>query len=419
MSSVLIHSLAFAPDRVSTAYLMTDVAVQLDRLGHEVSVLTTTPHYNPLPSSAPTSQQLKRRVFGLWYESWLGDVRIWHITVGDKDARIWARGLQFLSFHAMSLILGLFIIKRHKVVLCTSPPLTIGIVNWILCLRWRARSIYKLAELYPDLAIEQGVIRGRLAIKLWRSLEQLVYSTCSVVVPIAEQFRKTLIDRGVPENKIELIPDHVDTNLYRPDASGELPHIFSELEDQFVVLYAGNIGPFQDWHSVVSAAGDLIETSVHFVIIGDGSERSWLGSRVTDLGLTNVTLLNYLPRNTIPAINSFCDIALIPLTWSGSRGGFPSKIYSTLASGCPVLVSAPPGSEMARFVENAGCGRAVEPESGPALRDAILKAYEERHLLPREGLRGREVVERRYSLEAVCGEYDKLIRRLAREATNG
>jgi glycosyltransferase involved in cell wall biosynthesis len=397
---------------------MTDLAVELSRLGHTVSVLTTTPHYN-VDQAALARQPLQCRAFGLWHESCLGDVRIWHVTLRQKDSRAWARGLDFIRFHAVSLLLGMWSLGRQDIVISTSPPLTIGVVSWLLGLRWGAPAVYKVAEVYPDLAIRQGVIRGRFMIGLWRRIEQLVYRRSALIVPIADQFRQIIAERGVPGHKLRTIPDCVDADMYRPLPRRNDFASAHGLLDEFVLLYAGNIGLVQDWESILYAAEKVRGFPIRFVIVGDGVRRDWLEQEIATRELRNVLLLGYQPKERMPEINASCDIALIPLTIAGSKDGFPSKIYSTLASGRSVLVSVPAGSEMAKLVMQGRCGRIVPPENGGAYYEAVMAAYNDQAMLPEEGRRGRELIEDHYSKSAIARQYDLLIRQLTQEGRSG
>jgi glycosyltransferase involved in cell wall biosynthesis len=411
MSRVLLHSLVFSPDGVSTAYLMTDLALELKRLGHDVSVLSTTPHYN-LDLAADARQPRRRRALGLWFESHLEGMPVWHVTLPQKGNRVWARAFDYVRFHLVSLFMCLWTIGPQDIVIATSPPLSIGAVAWLLGARWGAPSVYKVAELYPDLAIRQGAIRGRVMIGLMKWLERLVYARSAMITPIADQFRQQILARGVPDRKVRTIPDCVDVGVYRPLPRRNQFATVHALLDDFVVLYGGNVGHFQDWESVLYAAADVADLPIRFVIVGDGGRRDWVARQVEERGLSNVRLIGYQPRERMPEINAACDIALVPLTIPGSKEGFPSKVYSNLASGRPVLVSAEEGSEMAALVTRARCGRIVPPENGPALAGAVRKAYEERDQLPEEGRRGRQMIERDYSKESIARQYDALIREL-------
>ena len=411
MSRVLLHSLVFSPDGVSTAYLMTALAIELKRLGHSVTVLTTTPHYN-INQEALAGQPMKKRWAGLLYYSECGGIPVWHVKLPMKGNRVWARAVDYVRFHILSLIASLFTLGTQDIVISTSPPLTIGVISWLLGVRWDAPSVYKVAEVYPDLAIRQGVIRGKIMIGIMRWLEQLVYSRSAMIVPIADQFRDVISERGMPDQKLLTIPDFVDTDLYRPlPRDNPFARKHGLLED-FVVLYGGNVGIVQDWESVLFAAETLSSLPIRFVIAGDGARLAWLTAEVAKRGLQNVKLLGYQSKDLMPQINASCDIAIIPMTRTGAQDGFPSKIYTTLASARPVIVSADQNAGMAAIVKRVGCGRVVPPEDPRAFADAVQLAFHERELLPDEGERGRKFVEKDYSKEAIAQKYDVLIHQL-------
>jgi glycosyltransferase involved in cell wall biosynthesis len=337
------------------------------------------------------------------------DVPVWHVRLPRRREKPWQRGLDFVRFHAWSLVAALVLLGRQDVVITTSPPLTIGVMSWLLALRWKAVSIYKVAEMYPDLAIRQGVVRHRWMIALMRRVERLVYRRNSLIVTIAEQFAALVRERGTPASKVVVIPDFVDVEFYRPQ-----PRInpFSEqygLNGTFVVLYAGNIGLVQDWESVLEAAARVRDLALSFVVVGDGVRRDWLERQVRERGLDNVRLIPYQSRDLMPYVNAAADVVLIPMTQAGAADGFPSKVYSTMASARPVIVATGTGSEMAQLVTRAGCGRAVPVEDPAALVDAIRAAYADRDALRAQGIRGREFVEQHYSKAAIVGQYETVI----------
>jgi glycosyltransferase involved in cell wall biosynthesis len=390
---------------------MTDLAIELKLLGHSVTVLTTTPHYN-INNKALEGQPMKKHWLGLLYYSECGGIPVWHVKLPIKGSRVWARAVDYVRFHILSLIASLYTIGPQDVVIATSPPLTIGVISWLLGLRWHAPSVYKVAEVYPDLAIRQGVIRGKIMIGITRWLEQLVYSRSAMIVPIADQFCDVIRGRGVPDQKLLTIPDFVDTDLYRPlPRDNPFAKKHGLLED-FIVLYGGNVGIVQDWESVLFAAETLSSLPVRFVIVGDGARWAWLSDEIAKRGLQNVKLLGYQSKDLMPQINASCDIAIIPMTRTGAQDGFPSKIYTNLASARPVIVSADQNAEMATIVKRVGCGRVVPPEYPQAFADAVLSAFRERELLPAEGERGRKFVEKDYSKEAIALKYDALINQL-------
>jgi len=412
MSRILLHSIVFFPDSVSTAYIMTDLALQLKQLGHNVTVLTTTPHYN-VETIAVKNQPMKKLWGGLLYYNDHEGIPIWHVTISKKDKRVWKRGIDFIRFHLLSVAIGFFVIVRQDVVIATSPPLTIGLISWLLALRWKAASVYKVAEVYPDLAIRQGALRNPALIMFLKWIESFVYKHNTRIVTIAEQFKRLLLRRGVPEKKLIQIRDSADVELYRP-----LPRDNSfareyGLLDTFVILYAGNIGLVQDWESVFFAVESLSSYPLQFVIIGDGVRREWLVDQIRLRGLKNVKWIGYQPKERMPEIHASCDIAIIPMTRTGAIDGLPSKIYTIMACGKSVIATADQESDMAWLIQEAKCGQVVSPDNPPALAQAIEAAYINRDSLSAEGENGRLFVQA-FSKESIAQKYDTLIQSLIR-----
>jgi len=411
MSKVLLHSLVFSPDGNSTAYLMTEMAVELQRLGHSVTVLTTTPHYNVLQEIAQR-QPMQKHWLGLLYYSELGNIPIWHVKVPSKGSRVWMRVFDYLRFHVISLFVAGFKIEKQDIVIATSPPLTMAVLTWLLGALWNAPSVYKVAELYPDVAIRQGIVKNKSFIGFLNWLEQFVYRKNTIIVPIAEQFKRVIKKRGVPENKLRMIPDFVDTKFYCPkERKNEFSMKFNLLDD-FIVLYAGNIGIVQDWESVLFAAERLSGYPIRFVVVGDGSRRNWLEENIASRKLRNMILLDYQSKELMPEINSSCDVSIIPMNMAGSKDGVPSKIYSILSCAKPAIALVDGDSELRWIIEQSGCGKAVPIEDKEAFSEAILEAYKRRYQLPAEGMKGRVYVENNYSKEAIAHKYDTLIAEL-------
>ena len=270
MARILLHTLVFAPDGVSTAYLMTDLARQLQRRGHQVTVLTTTPHYNVLPD-ALAAQPMRRRWGGLLAESTVEGVRVLHVRMAPKGSKIWRRALDFIWFHVASVAASVRTVGAYDIVLAPSPPLTIGVVAWLQGVLRGVPAVYNVQEIYPDFAVNQGMLRRPAVIRLWRWLERFVYARSAAVVPISEWFARTIRTRGVPEEKLVVIPNFVDTELYRPLPRDNAFAREHGLVDRFTVLYGGNIGLSQDWESFLHAAERLRDHPIDFVVVGGGA----------------------------------------------------------------------------------------------------------------------------------------------------
>lgn len=411
MAKVLLHTLTFSPDSVSTAYLMTDLASQLKVLGHSVTVLTTTPHYN-LDQTALDRQPMSRKLLGLLYRSNINGVTVWHIKIPMKGQRVFTRVLDYVYFHVMSLVVGVLMIGRHDIVITPSPPLTMGVVGWLLGAKMGAPTVYNVQEIYPDFAINQGLIRNPIFIDLLRRLERFVYARSTMVVTISEWFSKIIRQRNVPAEKLTVIPNFVDTGLYHPQPRVNPFSTQNNLNGDFIVLYGGNVGLSQDWDSLLYAAKELSSLPIKFVIVGDGARSKWLEEEVKRRQLGNVLLLGYRPRNEMAMINASSDICTIPMKTATTVDTFPSKIYTIMACAKPVIVQADENSELAWLVNEVRFGRVAAPDNAESYTHAVRKAYDQRHDLADEGQRGRIFVESTYSKEVVGKKYDELIRRL-------
>jgi colanic acid biosynthesis glycosyl transferase WcaI len=411
MANILILSLVFSPDSVSTSFLMTELSRELKKRGHTISVITTTPHYN-IDRKLLSRHPLKKIWKGILYFSDLDDITIWHIKLPQKGQRAWIRVLDFVYFHLMSMIVFLIKVPHQDIILTTSPPPTMGLISWWMKIRWRARSIYKVAELYPDIITRQGLIKNPIIIFFLKSIEKLVYIHNDAIVPIAEQFRKVIRQRNVPDKRLFMIPDFVDTNFYKP-----LPRVneFSrehQLADSFILLYAGNVGIVQDWELLLFAASQLVSFSMTIVIIGDGARRQWLKREISDRRLDNIRMIDYQPQERMPDIIASCDIALIPMTAAGGKDGVPSKIYSLMSCAKPILATVDTDSEIGWIIQQSGGGRISPPGNKEKFVDMVLDCYKTFDIFRRAGVSGRTYVLEHYSKEAIADQYDDLIKAL-------
>lgn len=410
MSRILLHTLVFSPDSVSTAYLMTDLVAELVARGHTVVVLTTTPHYNLDPDRL--EQQPLEKLWGnLVKKSTVGPADVYHVHLPMKGDRVAGRIWDYLWFHAVALMLG-WTRGRFDIVMSPSPPLTMGIVGWLIALRSRAKAVYNVQEIYPDFAINQGLLKNRLIIHGMKLIERVVYRCSNAVVTISPWFTNVLRSRGVPDTKLETIPNFVNLDLYKPLRRDNEFAASNGLLDSFVVLYGGNIGLSQDWRSLLTAAKELSHLPIQFVLVGGGAQEGWLKREIERTGVRNVRLLGYVTREKMSEVNASCDVGTIPMRGSTTSDTFPSKIYTILACARPVIVSADEDSELSWVVREAGAGWVVPPDDAIAYTAAVKEAFESRAGLMEMGARGRDFVQKTFSKSVVGAQYDRLIRRL-------
>ena len=405
MTHLLLLSLTYPPDNVSTAHLMGELSSDLVAQGHQVTVLTTMPHYNR-DGDAEESQPIRPFWGPLLRRSELDGAVVYHSPAISRSGGMIGRIFGWLIFHIVSLIAGLIIPRRVDVILAPSPPLTIGLVSWLLGIWHRARFIYNVQELYPDIAVSLGVIKNRLLISLLYRLEQFVYATSGRVTVISEPMREVILAKRIPPEKVIHIPNWVDTTDI--DVL-EKDNVFSRehgVHDYFVVGYAGNIGLAQNFDEFLHAAAMLRdEPGIRFMLIGEGVERPNIQRRIQEQELENVVLLPYQDYHLVPLIYASSDLSFVPLHGATATHALPSKVYRIMASGRAILAMAEVDSAIGRLVEEASAGILVQPGSGERLADAIRNAASNPASIAELGRSGREHVIDNYSRRKIVGRY--------------
>ena len=406
---ILIYSLVFSPDGVSTAYLYNDLALGFQKRGYEVCVLTTTPHFN-LIEGALSKQPLKKLFLGLFYVSYFNGIKVFHIPLKKHKSTL-LRMLSFIYWHKMSFFVGLFL-KRPDVILTPSPPLTSGLLAILLAKLKGAKTIYNVQEIYPDLLINLGHLKNPLLINFLKRLERFVYNSSSAVTTIDKQFYNIIKPRIKKENSLHIIPNFVDTELYVTESSAKLPPEFLSKPGFTNMLFAGNIGLAQEWDLVLNLAKEIKNESITIWIIGEGVKKEYLKSQIEKHHLSNIKLLPYQDRKYMPAINLFADFHFIAMDKSMENEGFPSKVYSIMASGRSMVIVSSENTPITSFLNEIDTSLLVTDHSLLGFKNAVLKLAGDKKLRISLGANGRKIIEESYTKEKVINQYTDLFEKI-------
>jgi colanic acid biosynthesis glycosyl transferase WcaI len=414
MKKVLIHSIVFHPDGVSTAYLYNDIALGFVNKGFEVSVLTTTPHYN---FTKPINEEngFQKKLFGIFYKSNLQGVEIFHIPQKKYKSSI-KRVFGFLYWHIVSLFIGLFLM-RFDYVLSPSPPPTIGVVSVILGKIKKAKIVYNVQEIYPDLLINQKSVNSSFIIYFLKKLERFVYNYSDAVVTIDSVFYNTIVSRFKRPDKLRVIPNFVDTELYKPEK--EYNGFINEMDydnNGLKVMYAGNIGHAQDWDTLIEVAIELKDNPVNFFIIGEGAKKEELQRKVKLNNLTNINVFPYQKRELMSRINAFADVHIIFMKSSVASQGFPSKVYSILSCGKPIIAASTNDSPLNSFLNKLDVGFLVSNDNNALkikeLKNSFINYLDDPILLKTHSDNARNTIVEKYSKATVVQQYINLLEEL-------
>jgi colanic acid biosynthesis glycosyl transferase WcaI len=406
----------FAPDVAPTGEVMTSIAGELARRGHELHIVTALPWYQHHAIVPGWEGQLVRHEDTAW-----GRITRIHPFPTDKG-NIPARALAFGGFTALATIEGIIARARPDVVFAMSPPLTLGLAGWVVARARRVPFVFNIQDVFPDVAVELGLLTDRRVIAAASRLERATYQRADAVTVLSEDLADNVrakVTKGAKNGraaeraaaKVRVIPNFVDTDRIRPaDADNAYRHQYG-LTGKRVVMYAGNVGLSQSLDLVVSAAVALsTEPDVVFVINGGGSARPDLERRAA--GLDNVRFVDMQPKERLAEVLAAADIHVVPLKRGLAWSSVPSKLYSILAAGRPLVASVDPGTEVARTVDRAGAGLSVPPDDAEAFTKALRLLLDDPEQARAMGDAGRSFVEGWASPAAVAEAYDRLFTEL-------
>ncbi|MGB8981694.1 MAG: glycosyltransferase family 4 protein [Anaerolineales bacterium] len=400
---ILFMAQCYAPEDVSAAVLITELATDLVKRGHQVSVVTGAPNY--------PHGRIFRGYRNHFYQAEILDgvrvIRTWSYISPSK--KFWARLFHYGTYSATAFYGGLAA-GRPDVLVSYSPPLPLGLSAWLLGRIWHTPWVLQLEDLYPDAAIAAGLMTNKKVISFFLGMEKFIYQNSRHISVISESFRQTLLTKKVPNLKLEVIPVWADPDKIHPGPKENTFRHKYGLDGKFVVMYAGNIGLTSCLEDVLDTAEILRgQAKIQFVIVGEGVKKEALEAGRQSRQLTNVIFLPYQPREIFPEMLAAADVILVTLNASAALSSLPSKIFNGMAGARPILAVAPPGSGLAHIVEEAGCGWVVPPGSPLELAVTIAQLVGQEPLLIQTGRNGRAHLEKYYSRNYCVDAYEKML----------
>jgi colanic acid biosynthesis glycosyl transferase WcaI len=406
---ILLLTPYYAPDMGPSAPLFTMLSEGLVKRGHEVIVVTTVPHY---PSGKVNSLYK-----GKWiHRSVENGVKISRVWLPSFDRSNFALRLQQFLFYQIGAVRAEFS-QNYDVVLVANPALWIWLPFFYYVSLRHKPALFSVHDVYPDVGVTLGVFRNRFVISVVAFLERYCLNRSRFVRILSESFRPGLLKLGLPESKMVLIYDWVDTELIQPLPRNNRFARENELGNYFVILYAGNIGLSQGLENVLTAAEKLAGyRDIRFLFVGDGPGREHLMSQAVSLNTGNVQFIPFQPRERLPEVLASADVSLVILRKGIGTGSLPSKTFSILASGRPIVASIDEHSETWNLIQRSQAGLCVRPEDPSELVNAILTLKNDKELRERLGQNGRTWAENRHSPCSATIQFENLLARTTEQA---
>ncbi|HYD55239.1 MAG TPA: glycosyltransferase family 4 protein [Gemmatimonadaceae bacterium] len=399
---VLMVTDHFHPDMSSGGRLWTELAAELVDETCHVHVLTGHSRYNT-DAVAPAREEHK-------------GIRIRRLNVPAAKRRgLISRALNELLF-SMAAFLATMRVQRPDVILSlSSPPFLPPFMALASRLR-RVPFVYVNYDIFPDIAVAMGLLKPGTPV-VWtfeRALRFALRHATRVVVigRCMEDVVRAKLGRS--RTPIDVIHNWSDSSKFYPVPRDVNPFFDRQpaLRNAFVVQYSGNMGRFQDFDSILAAAERLKdETTVRFVLVGDGARRDWITDEVERRNLTNVEVLPFQPQAALNESLNAADVTLVTLERGAEGLGVPSKFYPILAVGKPVIALMQPHGEVARTVAAHATGVVVGQGDVDGLCVAILGLAADREKTLQMGLRARQLFLERFDKHVAIEEYRRALAR--------
>jgi colanic acid biosynthesis glycosyl transferase WcaI len=313
------------------------------------------------------------------------------------------------TYLAQSLVASLAS-RRPDLVLCMTDPPIIGNVALVVARRFRVPLVVISQDVFPEIAVELKRLQNPLVVGGLRVLVRAYLKRADRVVAIGETMRRRLEAKGVPPERISVIPNWVDTEALTPQPRDNPWARKHGLADSFVVMHSGNVGHAQNLDALVRAGTFLRDLDdLRIAIVGGGARHAELTELAQRLEVEQVRFLPYQPRELLSFSLSSADVHVVGLERGLSGYAVPSRLYGILSVGRPVIVAAEQESETAQLVQEVGCGLVVPPGRPELLARAIRSAHDGELELEQMGRRGREHVVREADRKIAFGRYARLL----------
>src|SRR5262249_26105180 len=406
---ILFITQYFAPETEIGGIRILEIASRLRETGHEIAILTGLPNY---PSGKLFPDYRRKAWRGTWTETIHG-LSVTRVPLfPSHDKKTLPRLLNYFSFMFTSAARSIFM-KRPDIVVCTSPPLTIGLAAWFAARRFGVPFLLEIRDLWPEAAIELGYLKNPRVRRAAYALESFLYSRAAKIVSVSEGMREDLLKRGIPASRCEVICNGVDIQLFAPARVEESPNeVVSALQrdGNIVGVYLGTISAYHGVDCMLDLLEKLRnEPRIQFVFAAGGSALEDLEREVRARGLQNATFLPAPSRKQMPSVISAADFCLAFVKPGPfSRWLLSSKVFMYMSCGRPVFAAAV--GETARVIHEAQAGIVEDASPGGISRLAQSISRVGPGLgIERMGAKGRRYAEHYCSWDSLAASYARVL----------
>lgn len=376
---ILLLNEYYPPDTSATAKMAAQVAEKLAQR-HKVTVVAGRPSYDP-DEFYP---------FAFLRRDTRNNVEVERVgSTAFPRHQMRRRVSNYLSYLALAVPRALVI--RPDVILAMTDPPVAGIAGAFVARMSGRPFVYNIRDLYPDMAVGGDIVQPSHWVDRWERMHRRALNQADRVIVLGEDMRTRILSKGVSPDRVVVVHDGTTFPISMPAPNDP---VVREIRCgfPFVVLHAGNLGFYGAWQTLLSAAEILRNENTGLVFVGDGANRAALQSSAA--ASPNVRFLPFRPAEQIPHVMMAGDLHIVTVRRGLEGIVVPSKLYSILAAGRPVLAVAAPESDAARIVRESGCGLSADPDDPSAVVAAIRQLRGDPARLRQMSRRARETAEK-------------------------
>ena len=401
---VLAYSCYYTPEIAASMYLTEDIYKGIVDADHTLEV------YVPMPTrgiNEEVRKEYKRKKHEKKYD---GKLTIHRIAMYREGKNSVLRALRYLIINVAFIWKGLK--TKADVIFVQSTPPTQGMMAGIVGALKKTPVVYNLQDIFPDSMVNSGMTsEGSFIWKIGRKIENFSYRHSKKIIVISEDFKKNILAKGVPEEKIVVVPNWADVSgVYPVDRKDNvLIDRYGLDPDKFYITYCGNVGFTQNMDLLLEVASELKDElpDLCFVIIGDGADKERVKKRVEEEKIDNVIMLPFQPYEDIAHVFSLGDVGLIFSKPGVGNNSVPSKTWSIMAAGKPVLASFDKESELCKLIDQIGCGKHADAGDKEGFVQSVREMAQKNAL--QMGVSGREYLKLNLDKDTCINKYIEAI----------
>ncbi|MDW8284994.1 MAG: glycosyltransferase family 4 protein [Bacteroidota bacterium] len=356
--NILIFNRCYPPEIGATGTIIRDIAKFLYSRGHKVTIIV----------GRPIVRKESYYLYRKYHDDGILVIRVGSTSFSHNS--MLGRIFNYVTYLFFAFFISILLRPRPNVIVAmTDPPLT-SLLGWFVSFLLKRPLVYNIRDLHPDMALAAGVVKSNVLTKIWEKCHILTINKSKLVIAISEDMKRRILSKNIKKDKIVVVRDG---SPFFENCNGNEANIQSLIRAKFsfVVGHTGNIGFGGAWDTILKSAHYLRDTSdIGFVFIGDGSCKYKLEKYSSEL---NIKIFPYFPIQNIFHVMSSPDVHIVTIKHGLQGLIVPSKFYSIIAIGKPVLALVPDDTEISEFVKKFKCGFVIDPEDHVALSKIIIE----------------------------------------------